>query len=224
MRPRQAVDPLPVRAASSCVPRSAGRGAAATCPSDGATAADLHARHRAPAPSPAPPRRRASAAAPPSASPLAPVPPASAHRGDSSSPARLACAGSARARSRRSSRAASSPGVAGRTRTGRLRRTRGPAPALRARASAPAAALRCGSFASCQSPASSPSPTSIATNRSFLCASMPTYVITFFTTGSLRCGSGAVVALTRDSGGSDHRVECCEALQRYDGEPVYSES
>jgi Beta-lactamase len=35
-------------------------------------------------------------------------------------------------------------------------------------------------------------PINIATNRSFLCASMPTYVITSFMTGSLRCGSGAL--------------------------------
>ena len=34
-------------------------------------------------------------------------------------------------------------------------------------------------------------PTSIATNKSVLCASTPTYVVTFFMSGSLRCGSGA---------------------------------
>ena len=34
-------------------------------------------------------------------------------------------------------------------------------------------------------------PISMATKRSFLCASIPTYVVTCFTTGSYRCGSGA---------------------------------
>ena len=34
-------------------------------------------------------------------------------------------------------------------------------------------------------------PLSIATKRSFLCASIPTNVVTCFMTGSYRCGSGA---------------------------------
>jgi hypothetical protein len=53
-------------------------------------------------------------------------------------------------------------------------------------------------------------PISIATNRFFLCASMPTYVVTFFMTGSLRCGSGADRRQPAILGGSVHRVECCE--------------
>ncbi len=64
------------------VRRNAARGAGATCPSGGDTAADLHVRHhgldrdREPLPLPA------SAAGPPSATPRAAAPPASARRAD----------------------------------------------------------------------------------------------------------------------------------------------
>ena len=49
-----------------------------------------------------------------------------------------------------------------------------------------------GSFASCHVTGVFCWPINIAMNKSFLCASMPTYVVTCFTTGSLRCGSGAL--------------------------------
>ena len=88
----------------------------------------------APAPGPAPLRLPASAAARPSATPRGPVPPACAHRGDSSSPGHRASAESAPARPRRSSHATSSPAVATRSHTVRLHRRSAPVPGLRARA------------------------------------------------------------------------------------------
>jgi hypothetical protein len=53
-----------------------------------------------------------------------------------------------------------------------------------------------GSFASCHVTGFGSFQISIATNRSFLCASIPTYVVTCFMTGSLRCGLWCHVALT----------------------------
>ena len=50
-------------------------------------------------------------------------------------------------------------------------------------------------------------PSSIAMKRSFLCASIPTYVVTCFTTGSYRLRLWRREALTRDFGGR-HLVEC----------------
>ncbi len=55
-----------------------------------------------------------------------------------------------------------------------------PAPAPRARASAPGDAPPSARSPAATSPASSAWPISIATNRSFLCASIPTYVVTLF--------------------------------------------
>src|SRR2546423_1525925 len=52
------------------------------------------------------------------------------------------------------------------------------------------------------------SETSIAMNRSFLCASIPTYVVICFMTGSYRLRLWRREALTRDLGGSHHLVEC----------------
>jgi hypothetical protein len=48
----------------------------------------------------------------------------------------------------------------------------------------------------------------MAINRSFWCASTPTYVVMFFTTGSFRLRLWRREALTRDHGGSHHLVEC----------------
>ena len=47
------------------------------------------------------------------------------------------------------------------------------------------------SFGAVQLTGAASVPTSIAMKRSFLCASIPTYVVICFTTGSYRCGSGA---------------------------------
>ena len=69
LRPRRDCRSTADAPASSCARCSAGRGAAATCPSDGDTAADLRAHHPAPGTDRGPLRLRASAAAPPSASP-----------------------------------------------------------------------------------------------------------------------------------------------------------
>lgn len=103
----------------------------------------------------------------------------------------------ARASPRRNSHATSSPVVATRTHMARPRRRCGSAPASRARASAPVDAPPSARSPVARSRASSRGPSASATNRSFLCASMPTYVVTCFMTGSLRCGSGSR-ALTRD--------------------------
>ena len=59
---------------------------------------------------------------------------------------------------------------------------------------------------------------SLATKRSFLCATIPTSVVTCFTTGSYRCGSGRE-ALSATSV-AQTILSSATALLRYDGGPV----
>jgi hypothetical protein len=125
-------------------------------------------------------RRQAWAAAPPSAAPRVRALQACAQRDDSSSPA----PGLAQNQRRRDHVTLHARGrhltLQGNSRTGRFHRTRGPHPAASRSSFRTSRRTAVGSVVNCHVTGFGSFPISMATKKSFLCASIPAYVVTCF--------------------------------------------